>query len=52
MEIVDAHMHLWTTETHQWVAEAKNTGHYAGPFGMRALLRSRGVTVNPNLELR
>ena len=35
MEVVDAHMHLWTTKTHKWVAEVKNGGHPAGPFGER-----------------
>ena len=32
MEVVDAHMHLWTPETHKWVAQVKDGGHPAGPF--------------------
>ena len=33
MEIVDAHMHFWTPETHPWVAKVKDGGHPAGAFG-------------------
>ena len=33
MEIVDAHMHLWSPDTHPWVANAKDGGHPAGKFG-------------------
>ena len=37
MEVVDAHMHLWTPETHKWVAQVKDGGHPAGPFGENRL---------------
>ena len=31
VEIVDAHMHLWTPQTHPWVSKAaKDGGHPAG----------------------
>ena len=33
MEIVDAHMHLWSPETHPWVEKARDGGHPAGKFG-------------------
>lgn len=33
MEIVDAHMHLWTPETHPWLLGVKDGGHPAGKFG-------------------
>ena len=33
MEIVDAHMHLWTPETHPWVVKVKDGGHPVGKFG-------------------
>lgn len=33
LEIVDAHMHLWTPETHPWVMGVKDGGHPAGKFG-------------------
>ena len=45
MEIVDAHMHLWTPETHPWVAKMKNEGHPAGPFGEYAILNGSRVSV-------
>ena len=32
MEIVDAHMHLWTPETHPWLLGVKDGGHPAGKF--------------------
>ena len=36
LEIVDAHMHLWTPQTHPWVTKvAKEGGHPAGSFGKR-----------------
>ena len=33
LEIVDAHMHLWTPETHPWTEKVKDGGHPAGKFG-------------------
>ena len=33
MEIVDAHMHLWTPATHPWLESVRNRGHPAGKFG-------------------
>ena len=33
LEIVDAHMHLWTPTTHPWVEKVKGGGHPAGNFG-------------------
>ena len=34
LEIVDAHMHLWTPQTHPWVTKAaREGGHPAGSFG-------------------
>lgn len=33
MEVVDAHMHLWTSETHPWLLKVKDGGHPAGSFG-------------------
>ena len=36
LEIVDAHMHLWTPETHPWVMGVKDGGHPAGKFGKLA----------------
>ena len=34
VEIIDAHMHLWTPQTHPWVSKAaKEAGHPAGSFG-------------------
>lgn len=42
LEIVDAHMHLWTPQTHPWVTKAaKEGGHPAGSFG-KQLERDRG----------
>eukprot|EP00731_Ephydatia_muelleri_P030628 Em0022g142a len=32
MEIVDAHMHLWTPATHPWLESVRNGGHPAGKF--------------------
>lgn len=36
MEIVDAHMHLWSTETHPWLETVRHGGHPAGKFGKRS----------------
>ena len=33
LEIVDAHMHLWTPTTHPWVEKVRRGGHPAGNFG-------------------
>ena len=33
MEIVDAHMHLWTLTTHPWLEKVQQGGHPAGKFG-------------------
>ena len=33
LEIVDAHMHLWTPTTHPWVEKVRGGGHPAGNFG-------------------
>ena len=35
LEIVDAHMHLWTPDTHPWVDKVRGGGHPAGKFGKR-----------------
>lgn len=37
MEVIDAHMHLWTPETHPWLLDVKDGGHPAGKFGMPLL---------------
>ena len=43
LEIVDAHMHLWTPQTHPWVTKAATEGgHPAGSFG-KQLERDRSV---------
>ena len=43
LEIVDAHMHLWTPQTHPWVTKAaKEGGHPAGSFG-KQLKRDRSL---------
>ncbi len=36
LEIVDAHMHLWSPSTHPWVEKVKDGGHPAGKFGMKS----------------
>lgn len=36
MEIVDAHMHLWSPVTHPWVQKVRDGGHPAGKFGNTA----------------
>lgn len=33
LEIVDAHMHLWSPATHPWVQKVRDGGHPAGKFG-------------------
>ena len=33
LEIVDAHMHLWSPTTHPWLEKVKDGGHPAGKFG-------------------
>ena len=38
IEIVDAHMHLWTPETHPWVRDAAKGGHPAGNFGRSVIV--------------
>lgn len=37
LEIVDAHMHLWTPTTHPWVEKVRGGGHPAGNFGEHKL---------------
>ena len=40
MEIVDAHMHFWTPQTHPWVTKAaREGGHPAGSFGKYASMQ-------------
>ena len=33
LEIVDAHMHLWSPQTHPWIEKVRDGGHPAGKFG-------------------
>lgn len=44
LEIVDAHMHLWTPQTHPWVSKAATEGgHPAGSFGKQtSVVESKG----------
>ena len=43
LEIVDAHMHLWTPTTHPWVEKVRGGGHPAGNFGECHLHPNIGV---------
>lgn len=47
LEIFDAHMHLWTPQTHPWVSKAaKEGGHPAGSFGKQTfVVESKGMGV-------
>lgn len=33
MEIIDGHMHLWSSATHPWLSGVRDGGHPAGKFG-------------------
>lgn len=56
LEIVDAHMHLWTPETHPWVMGVKDGGHPAGKFGKLAekahIYAAHDPCVNPAFILK
>ena len=39
LEIVDAHMHLWSPTTHPWLEKVKDGGHPAGKFGKARYMR-------------